>query len=84
MASLRFGSVLFVAYPQDHTPRHVHGFLQEAEVILDLGDDRTIRLTMRPDAIRPPNAKRSSVRRILNVAAEHFDELVALWEKMHD
>ena len=84
MASLRFGSVLFVAYPQDHTPRHVHGFFEEAEVILDLGDDRTVSLAKRPDAIRPPNAKRSSVRRILNVAAGHFDELVALWEKMHD
>ena len=84
MASLRFGSILFVAYPQDHTPRHVHGFCDETEVILDLGDERIVGLANRPDAIRPPNAKRSSVRRILNVAAEHFDELVALWEKMHD
>ena len=83
MASLRFGSVLYVAYPQDHTPRHVHGFLQETEVIVDLGDDCTVSLANRPDAIRPPNAKRSSVRRILNVAAEHFAELAALWEKMH-
>ena len=83
MASLRFGSVLFVAYPQDHTPRHVHGFLQEAEVIADLCDSRTVRLADRADAIRPPNAKRSSVRNILNCAAEHFDELVALWGKMH-
>jgi hypothetical protein len=84
MASLRFGSVLFVAYPQDHTPRHVHGFLEETEVIVDLGADCTVRLAKRADAIRPPNAKRSSVRRILNVAAEHFDELIALWEKVHD
>ena len=84
MASLRFDSVLYVAYPQDHTPRHVHGFFEEAEVIVDLGNARTVGLANRPDAIRPPNAKRSAVRRILNVAAEHFDELVALWEKMHD
>ena len=83
MASLRFGSVLFVAYPQDHEPRHIHGFLEETEVIVDLCDDRVVRLADRDDAIRPPNAKRSSVRRILNTAAEHFDELVALWEKMH-
>ena len=53
-------------------------------MILDLGDDSTVSLANRADAIRPPNAKRSSVRRILNVAAERFDELVALWEKMHD
>ena len=83
MASLRFGSILFVAYPQDHEARHIHGFLQEAEVIIDLCDDRAVRLADRDDAIRPPNAKRSSVRKILNAAAEHFDELVALWEKMH-
>jgi len=84
VASLRFGSVLFVAYPQDHTPRHVHGFFEETEVMIDLGHDRTVSLAVRPDAIRPPNAKRSSVRRILNVAAEHFDQLVVLWEKMRD
>jgi hypothetical protein len=29
-------------------------------------------------------ATRSSVRRILRVAAEHFDELVEVWEKMHE
>jgi hypothetical protein len=83
VASNRFGGVLFVAYPQDHTPRHVHGFFEEAEVIVDLGEDRSVRLADRPDAIRPPNAKRSSVRRIINTAAEHFDKLVSLWERMH-
>ena len=58
MASLRYDGVLFVAYPQDHEPRHVHGFFEEAEVIVDLGDDRTVKLAERQDAIRPPNAKR--------------------------
>ena len=84
MASIRFDGVLFVAYPQDHTPRHVHGFVDDAEVIVDLRANRTVALADRPDAIRPGNAKRSSVRRALDGAAEHFDELAALWEKMHD
>lgn len=84
MASIRFAGVLFVAYPQDHTPRHVHGFVDECEVIVDLRLDRTVALADRVDAIRPGNAKRSCVRRILSSAAEHFDELVALWERMHD
>jgi hypothetical protein len=83
VASVRFVGVLFVAYPQDHTPRHVHGFVDETEVIVDLLTNRTVGLADRPDAIRPGNAKRSSVRRVLNIAAEHFDELVALWERMH-
>ena len=83
MASIRFAGVLFVAYPQDHTPRHVHGFVDESEVIVDLCLNGTVALADRVDAIRPGNAKRSSVRRVLNTAADNFDELVALWERMH-
>jgi len=84
VASVCFEGVLFVAYPQDHAPRHVHGFAGEAEVIVDLRPDRTVSLANRPDAVRPGNAKRSDVHRILNVAAKRFDDLVALWEKMHE
>lgn len=84
MSSLRFDGALFIAYPQDHQPRHVHGFLSETEVIIDLRLDGTVGLADRPDVIRPPNAKRSDVRRILNLAMEHFDELAILWEKMHE
>ena len=83
MASLCVGGVLFVAYPQDHTPRHVHNFAGETEVVVDLRTNRTVDLADRVDAIRPRNAKRNSVGHILKVAAEHFDELVTLWEKMH-
>jgi len=83
VASLRFGNVLFIAYPQDHEPRHVHGFTAETEVIVDFDLDGNVALADRPDAIRPGNAKRSDVRRILRSAADHFDDLVSLWEKMH-
>ena len=84
MASRRLGGVLFVAYPQDHTPRHVHGFRGEAEVIIQLADDGTVAIANRRDAIRPADAKRSDIRQILAAAAEHFDLLIELWEKMHD
>jgi hypothetical protein len=83
VASLRFGNVWFIAYPQDHGPRHVHGFTGETEVIVDIGIEGNVALTDRPDCIRPGNAKRSDVRKILRTAAEYFDELVLLWEKMH-
>jgi hypothetical protein len=83
VASLRFGNVWFIAYPQDHEPRHVHGFAGEAEVIVDIGLDGYVRLADRPDCIRPGNAKRSDVRKILKTAADHFDELAVLWERMH-
>lgn len=83
MSSRRFGSTRFVVYPQDHEPRHVHGFTGEIEVIVDLREDGTVALADRVDAIRPSNAKRSDVRKVLNVAARHFEELLELWEKMH-
>jgi hypothetical protein len=83
VSSRRFGSARFVAYPQDHEPRHVHAFIGEAEVIIDLREDGFVALAGRPDAIRPGKAKRSDVRRALTLAAEHFEHLVELWEEMH-
>jgi hypothetical protein len=70
-------------YSNDHPPRHVHGFSGETEVIVDLLSTGDVALADRKDAIRPGDAKRADVRKILNAAAEHFDELVALWEKIH-
>jgi hypothetical protein len=77
--------VRFVAYPQDHEPRHVHGFYAETEVIVDLlqGPRRGVAKADRRDAVRPGNAKRNDVKHILQVAAAHFDELVTSWEEAH-
>ncbi|HEV7968209.1 MAG TPA: hypothetical protein VGP19_11600 [Candidatus Acidoferrales bacterium] len=82
MASLRFGNVLFIAVPQGQEPRHVPGFTGETEVIVEIGLDGNVALADRPDEIRPGNAKRRTVREVLNRAAAHFDESVSLWEKM--
>jgi hypothetical protein len=38
----------------------------------------------RKKAIKPGTAKLSDVKHILKVAAEHCDELKALWEEHHD
>jgi hypothetical protein len=83
MASIRFEGVRFVAYAMDHEPRHVHGLYAEIEVIVDLRADGSISLAHRTDAIRPGNGSRADIRHVLAVAAEHFDELVNLWEKHH-
>ncbi|MGB9235567.1 MAG: DUF4160 domain-containing protein [Terriglobales bacterium] len=80
----KFGGVRFVVYSNDHPPRHVHGFAGEMQVIVDLRTDGTVGLADRDDAIRPANAKRSDVRKILQVAADHFEELAELWEAIHD
>ena len=82
MGSLRLDGVMFVAYPLDHEPRHVHGFYAETEVIVELRQ-RSIALANRTNAVRPGNSSRSDVRRVLEVAAAHFDELVELWEEPH-
>lgn len=83
MGSLKFGGVRFVAYTNDHPPRHVHGFFGGTEAIIDLRAGGAVSLATREDAIRPGNAKRSDVRKILNAAADNFDELAALWEAIH-
>jgi uncharacterized protein DUF4160 len=83
VGSLRFGGVRFVAYSNDHPPRHVHGFAGDTEAIIDLRLDGTVTLAERADAIRPANAKRSDVKKILHSAALHFEELAVLWEGIH-
>jgi hypothetical protein len=83
VSSLKFDGLRFVVYSNDHRPRHVHGFFGEAEVIFDLRADGAVALAARRDAIRPADAKRSDVRKILNIAVRHFEELVALWEGTH-
>jgi hypothetical protein len=83
MGSLKCGEVRFSAYPEDHEPRHVHGFVGGTEVVIDLSHDGIARLAGRRKAVKPADTKRSDVRNILALAQEHFDELVALWEAMH-
>ena len=79
---MRLGGVRFV-YSNDHPPRHVHGFHGETEAIVDLRRGRAVALADRDDAVRPANAKKSDVKKILKAAAERFDELTALWERVH-
>ncbi len=67
----------------DHEPRHVHGFYADIEAIVDLRRDDSVSLADRTDATRPSNGSKSDVRHVLVIAAHHFDELVALWEKHH-
>ena len=83
MGSLRVDGVLFVVYSNDHPPRHVHGFLGETEAIADLLVDGNVSLAVRKDSVRPANAKRSDVKKTLEAAATHFEELLKLWEEIH-
>lgn len=51
-------------------------------MIIDLLPAGGVALAKRNDAVRPANAKRSEVKKVLRVAALHFEELVELWEAM--
>jgi hypothetical protein len=85
VGSIRFDGVRFIAYPQDHEPCHVHGFYAEIEVIVELRATpvREVRLANRVDAVRPGHAKRADAKYILQVAAEHLEELIQLWRQAH-
>ena len=72
-----------MAFANDHPPRHVHGFAGETEAVVELRIDGGVALSKRRDAVQPGHAKRSDVKKILTVAALHFEELVVLWEEMH-
>jgi hypothetical protein len=83
VSSLTFDSCRFTVHSNDHEPRHVHGFHSDIEVVIDLGSDGNVSLSNRKDAIRPADAKKADVKKLLIKAAEHFDELLKLWEKVH-
>ncbi len=83
MGSKTFDGVWFISFSDDHLPPHVHGKYAETEVLIDLLPDGTVVKSERGDAVRPINAKRSQIRRILRVAAENAAELHEIWEKMH-
>jgi hypothetical protein len=83
MSSIRFEGVWFESFPNDHTPRHVHGSYAEVVVVVDLLPDGGVQVADRVNAIKPRNASRSDIRHVLAVANKHFEELVALWEKHH-
>jgi Domain of unknown function (DUF4160) len=83
VSSLTFDSCRFTVHSNDHEPRHVHGFLSETEIVIELGIDGSVMLSNRKDAVRPANAKRADIRKLLTKAAEQFDELIELWERVH-
>jgi hypothetical protein len=82
VSSLRVGEVRFRVYPQDHEPRHVHGFIGSGTAIVDLRADGTVSLANRSD--NTCGLTRSEVRKVLDAAADAFNDLAKLWEEMHD
>jgi len=85
VSGLDTGGVVFLVYPQDHEPRHVHGFVGSPtgpEVIVALLPDGTVDLADRKDAVN--GANRTEIKKVLRSAQLHFDRLVQLWDRMHN
>jgi hypothetical protein len=61
----------------------MYGLYAEVLVIVDLLPDGGVRVANRVNAVRPGNAGKADIRHVLSVAAKHYNELVALWEKHH-
>ncbi len=72
VVSRKFGGVRFIIYKNDHPPRHAHGFSGDCEAIIDLRSDGNVTLAKRVDAVRPANAKRSDIGKILRGCGRKF------------
>jgi hypothetical protein len=83
VGSKAFDGVWFVAYSHDHSPPRVDGFYGKTEVLIDLLPDGGVGRSNRTRAVRPSNAARGDVRRILDVAAAHAAELHELWRTIY-
>jgi hypothetical protein len=82
LTTVQVGEVRFCVYPQDHLPRHVHGFIGRGEVIVALRADGSVALASRVDAAC--YVTRSEVRKVLTAAASAFGRLVTAWEEMYN
>ena len=81
--SKTFEGVRFSVYPKDHPPPHVHGTMADVVVVIALLANGEVDLADRWDKVLPSNAPRNVVAKILRVAGQNVDELIALWEKTH-
>jgi hypothetical protein len=81
MGSLRFDGVRFAMFVDDHPPPHAHGSYGSVSLVVEFGDPEDI--GVRRGSTYPKNAKRSQVRKILDTALEHYDELRMTWEAIH-
>ncbi len=82
MSTVRVGGVRFRIHPQDHSPIHADARYAETVAIVELRADGTVALAQRSDAITPPNAKSSDIRKVLDAASDYYDTISAAWERM--
>ena len=65
-------------YTDDHAPAHVHVVQAEHEVIINLGDAST-----KPWVRENKGMRRQVMREALQIVAEHQDDLLEAWRRIH-
>jgi hypothetical protein len=86
MGSVRFNGVTFRLYAGDHEGApipHAHARFDHGEVIIELLDDGTVRLSNAHRVAVLGDVKRSDVRRAIDTAEAAYDLLLAEWKAMH-
>jgi hypothetical protein len=73
----RAGGFRFVIYTSDHEPAHVHVIGDGHAKINLVGPDGA------PELVFSVGIKKSDMRRLLAEAAEHREELLERWERIH-
>jgi len=68
----------FIIWPDDHEPPHVHVFKGDGEAKVSLGNGE-----QPPAFVTIYGLSRREAKFIWRVVAEHQDELLAAWEKIH-
>jgi len=83
MGSRRIRGVRFRAISGDHAGGpipHLHADIGAGEVVVELLPERVVRLSQLHRASVRGNVTQSERRRVLEIARDAFDELIALWE----
>lgn len=86
MGSARFGGVTFRVYAGEHEGApvpHVHARFDRGEVVIELLDGGTVRLSNAHHAAIAGIVKRSEIRKAIATAEAAYDLLLAEWKAMH-
>ncbi len=71
---LRIDGLRVVIYPNDHPPAHVHVIGAGWVVVVNL---------IGPDLREAIGCREPEARRVLRLIADHRDELMAAWRRIH-
>jgi hypothetical protein len=81
VGTVQADGITFRIYSHDHPPPHAHGFYGETSVVVLLLKDGQV--GVRVGSVRPANAKKSDLRKIVASAMRCHAKLMEMWEATH-